>query len=173
MLLGRGLHSVRPLATVFVVASDQVFQQLKPPEHWQHSGQGVDDARIVREKASVTLFIGVDVVSACANRGSACPLPLTSLLGTYTHSHAEPRQGIGDRLSAIIISTNTAMWCVSQCKHLPARIEFGAVYVFKRKVVRTYVYLVTFHQVNDNKVTSTWFPLTTKITKYASPISRR
>ena len=173
MLLGRGLHRVRPLATVFVVASDHVFQQLKPPEHWQHSGQGVDDARTGRETASVTLFIGVDVVSACANRGSACPLPLTPLFGIYPHSHGEPRQGIGDRLSAIVISTHTAMWCVSQCKHLPARIEFGAVYVFERKVVRAYVYLVIFHQVNANKVTPTWLPLTTKNIKYASPISRR
>ena len=73
MFLGRGFHRVRLLATIFAAACVQVFQHFKSPEQRQQSGQGVDDASIVREKGSVMLFIGVDVVNACANRGSRSP----------------------------------------------------------------------------------------------------
>ena len=86
MVLGRGLHRHRTLATIFVVTCIQVFQQLKPSEQRQQSGQGVDDASIVREKAPVTLFIGVDVASACVNRGSPCAPPPPPLLRTNTYS---------------------------------------------------------------------------------------
>ena len=45
----------------------------------------------------------------------------------------------------------------------PARIEFGAAYGLKPLVGHTYVYLVTFHQVIDNELTTTWLPFTIKI----------
>ena len=89
MFLGRGLRRVRLLAIIFVVACVQVFQQLKPPKQLQQSGQGVDDASIVREKASVTLFIGVDAVSACTNRVSPPRPPCYEQIPTPTPSRGK------------------------------------------------------------------------------------
>ena len=93
---------------------------------------------MVREKASVKRFIGVDLVSACANRGSPSPPPPPRLLRTNTHPHAEPEERIGEFLSVIVTSTHTAMWCVLQCKRWPAWVDFEAIEVFLEKsYVRT------------------------------------
>ena len=112
MCLGRGFHRIRLLVTIFAAACAQVFQQFKPPEQRQQSRQSVDDASIVRGKASVTLFIGVDVVIACANQGSRCPRPPAFV----TNKHPLPRragQGIGDLLSVVVTFTHTAICGVS------------------------------------------------------------
>ena len=53
MLLGGGLHPVGPLATIFFVADVQALQQMKPREQRQQSGQGVDDAILLRPRHCV------------------------------------------------------------------------------------------------------------------------
>ena len=121
------------------------LQQMKPPEQRQQSGQGVnDDASIVSEKASVTLFIGVDVVSACTNRGSPCPPPHPQLLRSKDHFQPEPGQGVLGLLSVVVTSMQTTMWCVLRCKRCPARIDFlRGLSVSKNS--RTYVRLPGYH----------------------------
>ena len=98
-------------------------------------------------------------------------MPAPLLLRASIQSDAGPGQGIGDVLIIIVACTHPAMWCVLRCNRSPARIEFGAVYVFLKIVVRTYVYFVTFDRVIANEVTPTWLPFTTKINIYLAPIS--